>query len=315
MMRALLAKKAALNITKRMKVDQDCSFDDIKTCYSNLQPTTIGNTRVACLNTDDGYVFARPVKVTPKNGNAVEGAYMVVGGCYRIELPADFDQNSESFYVQASSSVEEKGKKQIIDYYVVTKKEADLNLKYKIEYSNVKTNENGEPTEYDVDYEDRTFYVYNPKKFSAEADVDDEFRVTTENYDMKEFKPIYLTKESKKINDIIYGIFNLESTSEEKPDWSKTDSFGVSGSATVEVKGNDLGGFPEKSWKVQSGIFTKDTPDDDLPGNGLSGGAIAGIVIACVVVVGVVVFCVVWFVVLKKPCCCGKGGKNSDAEA
>ena len=52
-----------------------------------------------------------------------------------------------------------------------------------------------------------------------------------------------------------------------------------------------------------------------LDGGGLSAGAIAGIVIACVVVVGVVVFCIVWFVVLKKGCCCGKGGKNSDAEA
>ena len=75
--------------------------------------------------------------------------------------------------------------------------------------------------------------------------------------------------------------------------------------------------YPDKIALIQNGaIYSTDDEDFDdfLNGGGLPAGAIAGIVIACVVVVGVVVFCIVWFVVLKKGCC-GKGGKNSDAEA
>ena len=75
--------------------------------------------------------------------------------------------------------------------------------------------------------------------------------------------------------------------------------------------------YPEKIFQIKPNMIFDDSLEEYefLDSGGLSGGAIAGIVIACVVVVGVVVFCVVWFVVLKKPCCCGKGGKNSDAEA
>ena len=309
-MHALLARKAALNISKKAKVEEQCTFEGFSSPCSDYISSASGNK--ACFNSDDGYVFARPVKVTPKNGNPVDGVYMVVGGCYLVEFPTDFDVSKEARTVEASSSAEDKEYSGKQDNYLVTKKEADLNLKVKVEYTNIK------PVEdyyvFDSVAEIVEFYVLNPNKFSAQADVDDTYYVSTENDD-KEGNPMLITKSNKKVSDLIFAHLNIRSYEDGEPDLAGKDTWEFSASTTVEIKGNDLGSFPEKTWKIKSGIFTKDTPDDDLPGKGLSAGAIAGIVIACVVVVGVVVFCIVWFVVLKKGCCCGNGSKNSDAEA
>ena len=90
------------------------------------------------------------------------------------------------------------------------------------------------------------------------------------------------------------------------------------GEVSVEIKIDEQPSFyPNKIFQMKPNMIFDDNVEEYefLDSGGLSGGAIAGIVIACVVVVGVVVFCIVWFVVLKKGCCCGNGGKNSDAEA
>ena len=301
-MRALLAKKIASNITRNTKAVKDCSFTGFTSdCSSYL----VINGNHACLNSNNGYAFTKPVKVTPQNGNPVEGVYMVVGGCYLIEFPNNFKED-EAIRVSPSSETKDDKSHYIEDFYFVSKKEADLNLKYKIEYSDIK--KVGNDYEANLYMETNYFIAYNPNKFSAEADVDDDFYVLTGNDN-----PILLTSSNSKINDIKLGKFRIDSEAAEEADVEGKDSWDYSASTTVKVKGNDLGDFPEKTWKIRSGIFTKDTPDDDLPGKGLSAGAIAGIVIACVVVVGIVVFCIVWFVVLKKGCCCSKKVSNPDS--
>ena len=99
-------------------------------------------------------------------------------------------------------------------------------------------------------------------------------------------------------------------------DLDKVENKKYSAEAKIEVKIDETNGFyPNKIFQMKPNmIFDNDVEEYDFLAGGLSGGAIAGIVIACVVVVAVVVFCIVWFVVLKKGCCCGKGG-NNDAEA
>ena len=145
-----------------------------------------------------------------------------------------------------------------------------------------------------------TFYVVNPKTFSAEADVGDKLL----GGGVLPRSAGFLSKEKSKISGAIAGEFMLTpdvKIEPEKIEYSGSDSL------TITISGEDPGDIPQKIWKiVPNQLYTKDTPDDDLPGSGLSAGAIAGIVIACVVVVGVVVFCIIWFVVLKKSCSCGK---------
>ena len=216
MMRALLAKKAALNITKRMKVEQDCSFEGIGTCYSYLSTSTIGNSQVGCFNSDNGFVFARPAKVTPKNGNAVEGAYMVVGGCYLIEFPSNFDIDKEALDVGASILEESEGYSRKDNYYLVTKKEADLNLKVKVEYTNIKPVEWEPYYDYDAVIETDSYWVFNPNKFSAEADLDDDTFVLLG-------KENRLTKSNPKVSDLIIAAFRLGSN--EQPDLAGKDSY------------------------------------------------------------------------------------------
>ena len=282
MMRALLAKKAALNMTKRVTAEGECTIDGI-TCYYGVDSQT------KCINAQtDAYFFPTPITVKDSNGQTTSGVYIVAGGCY-LATSGSLD-NYE--YLQLS----EEGKDSATsEYYFVSKKEADLHLK----------------ADYEVDYEARTssgelvqFYVYNPKKFTAEGEGDDDYYIDVSSSETDKD----LTKDNKIVENLIYAHFYIDSVKE--PEGLKVT---MSSSKTVTIKGNDPGDFPQKTWKIKAGLYTKDTPDDDLPGGGLSGGAIAGIVIACVVVVGVIVFCVVWFVVLKKPCCCGKGGDAASA--
>ena len=103
-----------------------------------------------------------------------------------------------------------------------------------------------------------------------------------------------------------------------KLDPSLVDNKKYEAKASITVTLNDqTPWYPNKIFQMKPNMIFDNSVEEYefLDGGGLSAGAIAGIVIACAVVVGVVVFCIVWFVVLKKGCCCGKGGKNSDAEA
>ena len=281
MMRSLLAKHIAHNVSRSIK-SNECMFDG-QQCYTHI---TTGTTCVD-LGNRYGYVFKSPVTVIDQNNKETKDVYMLVGGCYKFSQAIA----AGSYYrVESSREFEEEGIRVNYEMYFVSKPEADLNLKYEGERS-------GSTAKVDAN----RFYVYNPNKFSAEADFDNQY-VDQNN------EPIdkRLSKENPKITDVIYGSFGLE------PDESANS---VSISLKIKISGNDPGNFPQKTWKVQHGIFTKDTEDDDLPGSGLSAGEIAGIVIACVVVVAIIVFLIVWFVVLKKKCCCGKKVEKSKSSS
>ena len=281
MMRSLLAKNIALNLSKSQKSNSQCSFDGEECVPSIYYGVTCVN-----LNNERGYYFPTPVTVTDSSGKETSDVYMIVGGCYKFSQPIESYQTLE-----VSVDIDEDGMKSKADYYVVTKQEAELNLILE-----------GELSESSMSIETNGFYVYNPNKFSASAEFDNQILYQTPNPEDK-----ILSKESPEVSDVIYSHYHLE---------GPESATSMSDSLTITISGNDPGDYPQKIWKVQPGLFTKDTPDDELPGGGLSGGAIAGIVIACIVVVGVAAFCIVWFVVLKKPCPCGgKSDKSADVEA
>ena len=306
MLRALLAKQAARNLTRRLKAES-CKFDSFQECGDGSL-TSLNNNNEYCFNSNDGFIFLNPVTITDQNGKESSGVYMAVGGCYKIKStqPEKFQQTY--FPVQSSYEVNENELKATHDYYLITRQEEDLYVKVKYDYYDHKILQNYDET-YKGEAEKYYYYVFNPKNFTAEAYVNDDAVVYTGVYKDKYYRDeiVITSSESKLPREMPSALFDIR-PKEFPTDWTEYE---FSSSATVKIKGNNLGDFPQKAWKIKAGLFTKDTPDDDLPSSSLSAGAIAGIVIACVVVVGVIVFCVVWFVVLKKSCCCGK--KNSDA--
>ena len=273
MMRSLLAKNIANNISKSLKSNSECMFDGVR-CSNNLYP---GQTCIG-LDSNSGIFFEKPVDVIDSEEKETKNVYMIVGGCYKLSKP--FEENVYTNYLQASINH--------YNFYFVTKQEIELNVLIEGDVESFQSN---------------SFYVYNPNKFSAEAEVGDHILEQNNSPSDKE-----LSKDTPKITDMTYAYFSLEDR-----DNSATS---ISESLTIKISGNDPGDYPQKIWKIQQGLFTKDTPDDEIPdssGDGLPPGAIAGIVIACIVVVGVAAFCIVWFVVLKKQCPCG--GKSDNPEA
>ena len=305
-MRSLLSHNLIKNITKSVKSNPNCHFDGYDECSTD----TIDKLReTQCINLDDSdaFIFNPPVSVKDLNGATTEEVYVISGGCYLIS-----GISQQIFFDKAMSSLETLAEQVTVTYdsYFISKQDAELNLKLdydiKLEGSHAKGTETF-----------GAFYVYNPKTFSAQADVGDKVlhsEVEPESVGV-------LSKDKPKISGAIASNFVLDPNI--NPESGETGYSG-SDSLTITISGEDPGDFPQKSWKIAPNkLYTKDTPDDEFPGNtlengapsspegnGLSGGEIAGIVIACVVVVGVVVFCIVWFVVLKKSC-----GKKSDEPA
>ena len=146
--------------------------------------------------------------------------------------------------------------------------------------------------------------IYNPNgKTKVTVDPSDAAGLVVSFEDQK---PIEKKEEIPNIEYVMVYASPKKGSDEETGEWT----------ADVKIEASSVpDNYPEKITLVQNGaIYSKDDEDYDfMNGGGLPAGAIAGIVIACVVVVGVIVFCVVWFVVLKKDCCCGKGGKDEPA--
>ena len=287
-MRTLLASHFTKNISKSTK--SSCSFPGYQ-CNPYL---TIGAEQCLDLgNNDNAYFFYPPVNVQDMNGGKTQGVYIISGGCYLVSGISDFHETLAVSYESKKDDAT-----MTTEAYFVSKQDAELNLKtdYDVKVENEHTS--GEAS-YNV------FYVVNPNNFAAEADgfddLDSNILLDTDfiPYDIPE-----ITKDNPKISGAKYGEFHIYPKFEPV---TQNYELTASGSLTIKISGEDPGNVPQKTWKiVRNKLYTKDTPDDDLPGSGLSAGAIAGIVIACVVVVAVVVFCIVWFVVLKKPCPCGK---------
>ena len=297
-MRSILANYSINNITKKRNIKNDeCHFEGISSCSSSLDISE----NKACLDITNGYAFARPVKVTTLNGNSYEDVYMVVDGCYLIEFPIGFNPSYEAFTVMKSNGGEvAPNMESRVDYYLVTKQNISLYLNNEAEISL-----NSDKTIQSASAKSNIFYIFNPSYFSAEVeDIGQDWYVTTQEDDPVEQR---LTYSNPSITGMQYGTFSLRQVSQ-----IPTGSYAKS--VKLNIKGNDLGDFPQIAWKIHTGIFNIDTPDDELPKKlvlpkedekgGLSAGAIGGIIFACIVVVGVTAFCIVWFVVLKKPLVC-----------
>ena len=105
MLRALLAKQAARNLTRRLKAES-CKFDSFQECGDGSL-TSLNNNNEYCFNSNDGFIFLNPVTITDQNGKESSGVYMAVGGCYKIKStqPEKFQQTY--FPVQSSYEVNE----------------------------------------------------------------------------------------------------------------------------------------------------------------------------------------------------------------
>ena len=284
-MRSLLSTHLARNMSKSAKAEPVCQYDN-KHCSSEIEGK---GTQCINLGESSGYVFYPPVAVTDlwNNNKRTEEVYMITQGCYLISGIGDL-----YYPVSASSETTDDEYKDTFAYYLVSTKDAELNL-------NLEVNLRIESDMQVGTVEGNGFYIVNPNNFTVETEFNNKHLF----YNTRPEKGA--EEGSTKITDIYAGEFRMTFDKELQ----------VSESFKATISGNDPGNIPQKVWKIVPGkLYTKDTPNDDLPedspGDGLSGGAIAGIVIACVVVVGVVVFCIVWFVVLKKSC-----GKKSDEPA
>ena len=167
------------------------------------------------------------------------------------------------------------------------------------------------------------YYVFNPNFFSAEAEnIGNDWAIITQDTDLN--NQTLLTRFKPKISGISIGLFGITTDMEK-------EYVSISATTTLKIRGNNTGDLPQKSWKILSGIFSIDTPDelpeidnnddeltesnthnnepdnsrkDTNPPNdeGLAPAAVGIITFICVVVVGVSVFCIIWFLVCKKPC-------------